>query len=110
MLLRMFIFRRKSADEFVLRVDNLQRDIGGSRVEEIIDHGAGGRVLGGWLLGWKWCAYERIVINAKRWRGLVEPECIRFCRLRRLPQGRDVVESPEGAAVRCNDEIVAVNG
>ncbi len=97
------IFRGESAHEFLLRIENLQRDIAGCRLEEIINHGAGGRVLGGWFLRRKRRAREGVVIDAKCWRGMVKPECIRLCGLGSLAQRSDVVQNPEGAAVRGND-------
>ena len=95
--------------DFLVSIDNLQRDRASGRLEKIINDGARRRVLGGGFLWRNWSACERIVVDANGSRRMVKPECICLRGICSLPQRSDVVENPERASVRGNDQIFAVN-
>ena len=75
----------------------------------VVEDCAVGRVFGGRLLWRQRSAGESIVVNAYGCLRLVEDRrgagCICDC----LAQRRDVIENPEGAAMRGNDQIVAMH-
>src|SRR5579884_3500627 len=107
---RGFIRAGVAADDFALRIENLERDgAGGIWSQVIVDDGAVRRILCGGLIG----RNRRIGIGAAanaKGRGRLEEKRIGFCdRGRELAQRRDVVKNPEGAAVRRDDEIVFVD-
>src|SRR6202035_3853663 len=94
---------------FLVRVNDLQRDGVGRRLEKIINDGADGRILSGWLLRGKWGAREGIIVDPNCRRRTVKPESIPLRGIGSLPQRSDVVQNPERAAVRCNNQILTVN-
>ncbi len=109
-MLRNWIFRRESAHEILSRVKNLELNFIGRGFQNIIDHRTARRVFGRWLLGRDGRARERVVIDAVGRGGMVEPERLRFCRVGRLPQRRDIIQNPKGASVRGHYEIILMNG
>src|ERR1700722_8914643 len=106
----LFGWRREFAYEIVLRIKNLKRGVADGGLEEIINRGANRRVLGSWFLGRKRSTDEGIVIDAKRWRWMVEPKRVGHSGLGRLTQGSDVIENPEGTPVSGDDQVFAMNG
>src|SRR5258708_7743881 len=109
-MLRIWIFRRESAHEILSSVKNLELNLAGLGFQNVIDHRTARRVFGRGLLGRDGRARERVVIDAVGRGGMVEPERLRFCRVGRLPQRRDIIQNPKGASVRGHYEIIAMNG
>src|SRR5579871_4736146 len=79
------------------------------RLQHVVDQCSRRRILSCGFLRRKWCAHERIRVDADR-RGRVKQPCsARLLSLSRLSKGGDVVENPERSAVCRDDQIVSMD-
>src|ERR1700679_1896763 len=108
MLFSLFIRGGEFVDQRPGGIENFQGDSAAGIFQEIIDDGARRRVLRGWFLRWKWSSGEGVIVDTECLRGRIKPKLVRMLGIRNLAQWSDVVQNPEGAAVRTDYQIVIV--
>src|SRR5205085_12402764 len=104
-----FVVTRKSPDEFTCAVEDFEHD-GRARVrlQIVVDDRAVGRVLAHGFFGRERRVRVDVTLNAVGRLRLKEKRVRRRDAFVNLPERRDVVENPEGATVRADDDVVPV--
>ena len=99
-----------TAHGLALGVDNIQLDTAlGFTRQKVLDDGARRRIAGHGFVGRQWCVCPGAAWHAVSQGGLQQQWLA--CRLYvELAQTRDVIQHPEAAAVRGDDQILIVDG
>src|SRR5439155_12585284 len=109
-LLGFFVFRGEAAHQLLLRIEDFQPHGGSRRLKKVVNHCASRRIFSRRFFGRKRRPYKCVIIYADGRSGMVKPgtpSC--FDGLGRLAEWGDVVENPEGATVRRDYQVIAVD-
>ena len=96
--------------QFSPGIVNFERQVFRGRLQVVVDHRPIRRVLRGRLFRRKRRAEKNIVVNANSRGRLIQPYVCALGLAGDLPQRRDVVENPESAPVRRDEQVVTMNG